>query len=139
VEEFPVDNINNYIHLFSGGLDSTYSLFKLTTDINKNKAEKHNIQPLHIDYGQFAASSEWISVNNVIEFLRSKLDSSDFLLPPTKMNLKSELFTWCDNVAFTGKEKGDETCEIYNRNMVLISVLASYLIACAKNQNINSR
>lgn len=84
----------------------------------------------------FAASSEWNSVLRLIKFIRSKLSYASILRSPVSIGLRSDLFTWCHNVAFTGKEVGDETCEIQNRNMVLLSILFSYLMACAQNQKI---
>lgn len=136
MHEIQVDKTKNYIHLFSGGLDSTYALLKLATDVYKGKKEKHQIQPIFIDYGQHVAPYEWESVQDVINFIRSTLDETDFLLDPIHISLRSDLLTWCNNVAFTGKEVGDETCEIQNRNMILVSIVASYLMACAENQGI---
>jgi 7-cyano-7-deazaguanine synthase in queuosine biosynthesis len=137
MKEIQVDKTRNYVHLFSGGLDSTYTLLKLATDVHEGKKEKHQIQPIFVDYGQFAASDEWKSVNNVISFIRSTLNETDIISDPIHMSLCSDLFTWCKNVAFTGVEVGDKTCEILNRNLVLVSIVASYLMACAENQLIN--
>lgn len=133
-----VDKTKNYIHLFSGGLDSTYALLKLATDVHKGKKEEHQIQPVFIDYGQHVASYEGKSVEKVISFIRSTLDETDLLSDPIHISLRSDLLTWCENVAFTGKEVGDATCEIQNRNMILVSIVASYLMACAENQGIET-
>lgn len=138
MKEIQVDKTKNYIHLFSGGLDSTYALFKLAIDVHKGKKQKHQIQPIFIDYGQYAAPYERRSVENVINFIRSALGDSDLLSDPIEISLLSDLFTWCKNVAFTGVEVGNETCEIQNRNMILVSVVASYLMACAENQGIEA-
>lgn len=138
MQEIQVDKTKNYIHLFSGGLDSTYALLKLATDVYKGKKEKHQIQPIFIDYGQHAATYEGKSVQDVTNFIRSTLNEPDFLLDPIHISLRSDLLTWCNNVAFTGKEVGDETCEIQNRNMILVSIVASYLMACAENQGIET-
>jgi 7-cyano-7-deazaguanine synthase in queuosine biosynthesis len=136
MHEIQVDKTKNYIHLFSGGLDSTYALLKLVTDVYKGKKEKHQIQTIFIDYGQHVAQYEGESVQDVTNFIRSILGETDFLLDPIHISLRSDLLTWCNNVAFTGKEVGDETCEIQNRNMILVSIAASYLMACAENQGI---
>lgn len=138
MKEIQVDKERNYIHLFSGGLDSTYALFKLVTDVYKKKIENHQIQPIFIDYGHCAAPDEWKSVGKVIDFIQSTLNGADLLSAPIHISLRSELFTWCKNVAFTGKEVGDETCEIQNRNMILVSIVTSYLMACAENQGIET-
>lgn len=138
MQEIQVDKTKNYIHLFSGGLDSTYALLKLATDVHKGRKERHQIQPVFIDYGQYAASAESKSVEKVTNFIRSTLQETDLLSAPIHVSLRSDLFTWCKNVAFTGKEVGDATCEIQNRNMILVSIVASYLMTCAENQGIET-
>jgi len=138
MQEVQVDKIRNYIHLLSGGLDSTYALLKLATDIDRGKKEEHQIQPIFIDYGQAVAKYEAESARDVTAFIRTRLGEARLLLDPIHICLRSDLFTWCNNVAFTGAEVGDETCEIQNRNMVLVSIVASYLMACAKNQGVGT-
>lgn len=137
MNEVLVDKEHNYVHLISGGLDSTYSLLKLAKDVKKEKKPKYPIHPIFFDYGQFAANTEWKSVLSVVKYISSHLDMSNTIANPVQISLRSDLFKWCKNVAFTGEEVGDKTCEIQNRNMILISVLASYLFACAENQKVN--
>ncbi len=136
MEEIRVSPNENYIHLYSGGLDSTYALLKLSFWIEKNKGGKAIVHPVFIDYGQFAAQHEWSCVNRTTDFIRSKLKDYQTIANPVRICLRSDLFSWCKNVAFTGVEVGDETPEIHNRNIILLSVLASYLRACAENQGI---
>lgn len=139
MEEIKIGAGINYIHIFSGGLDSTYSLLKLAKEIGKGQKTEGGIHPVFFDYGQAAANNEWRSVQNAIKFISSALNNMGAKIDnPVSINLRSGLFTWCGNVAFTGIEVGDEIPEIQNRNMVLISVLASYLYACAENQKIPS-
>jgi len=126
---------NNYIHLFSGGLDSTYSLFKLCKELEKSGGAC-SVQPIFVDYGQYASTAEWSSVRRVIKFLRSELRNHAVVNDPIIINLRSDLFIWSKSVAFTGIENEDSTPEIENRNMVLLSMLYSYAIACARNRNI---
>lgn len=137
MEEIKVSPINNYIHLFSGGLDSTYALYKLLLSIDKGKKKRGDVYPVFIDYGQFAAGYEWLCVKRMIDFMRTRLQDNHILKDPIRIGLRSDLFTWCRNVAFTGVEVGDTKCEIHNRNIILLSVLASYLRACAENQDID--
>jgi 7-cyano-7-deazaguanine synthase in queuosine biosynthesis len=136
MEEIRVHPTNNYIHLFSGGLDSTYALLKLSLLIDKEKKDRGAVYPIFIDYGHYAAGYEWNCVRRIIRFTRSRLENGKIIRDPVRICLRSDLFTWCRNVAFTGIEVGDEKCEIHNRNIVLLSVLASYLRACAENQGI---
>jgi len=135
MEEVRITEGLNYVHLFSGGLDSTYGLLKLAKEIDKGK-KKGTIQPIFMDYGHFAATTEWNRAQKLAHFIRTKLGNAAIINTPIRISLRSELFTWCHNVAFTGKEVGDETCEIQNRNMVLFSILFSYLMACAQNQGV---
>jgi len=136
MEEIKVIQGINYIHLFSGGLDSTYSLFDLCREFEK-RSESSKIQPIFLDYGQYASIAEWTSVNNVIKFIQSELHSPEILNHPIIVNLRSDLFIWSKSVAFNGIQTKDSDPEIENRNMVLLSILYSYAIACARNQNIH--
>ena len=54
---------------------------------------------------------------------------------PLKISIRSELFSWSLSDAIKGEE-GEKSPEIENRNLVLFSILASYLIACANHQRI---
>lgn len=135
MEEMKVIQGNNHIHLFSGGLDSTYSLFDLCKKFEKG-SETSKIQPIFMDYGQYASIAEWASVNNVMQFIKSELNHPEVLNHPIIINLRSDLFIWSKSVAFSGIETKASTPEIENRNMVLLSILYSYAIACARNQNI---
>lgn len=135
MEEMKVIQGNNYIHLFSGGLDSTYCLFKLCKELEKSN-EDSNVQPIFMDYGQFASTAEWSSVRGVIKFIHSEMLNQAILNDPIIINLRSDLFIWSKSVAFTGIETKDSTPEIENRNMILLSILYSYAIACARNQSI---
>ena len=135
MEEMKVIRGNNCIHLFSGGLDSTYCLFKLCKELEE-RSEASNVQPIFVDYGQFASIAEWSSVRRVIEFIRSELLNHFVLKDPIILNFRSDLFIWTKSVAFTGIETRDSTPEIENRNMVLLSILYSYAIACARNQGV---
>lgn len=138
MEEIEVNEKHNFIHMFSGGLDSTCELLRLALEMDRSETEKRTVWPLFIDYGQFAAWHEWACVNRIVAFIRARLDDPTFIRPPLRMCLRSDLFTWCRNVAFTGVEVGDEDCEIQNRNIILLSAVSSYLRACARNQGIEN-
>lgn len=134
IEKIQVVEGPNYVHLFSGGLDSAYGLLMLANEQVKNNREGE-IYPIFMDYGQNAAPTEWAQVLELTKFISEKVKGSN-IHEPIKINLSSDLFQWCHNVAFTGIEVGDEHPEIQNRNMVLLSILFSYLLACAQNQGI---
>jgi len=136
MEEMKVVQGDNYVHLFSGGLDSTYSLFRLCRELEKVDRISY-VQPIFMDYGQYASMAEWSSVRKVSGLIQSEL-SRAILNEPIIISLRSDLFIWSRSVAFCGKETSDSTPEIENRNMVLLSILYSYAIACARNQGISS-
>ncbi len=127
----------NRIHMFSGGLDSSYSLLKEACSIKKAMT-KETIFPMFIDYGQFAAPVEWEATKAVVAYIRGFAGDSKLIDDPVRISLASDLFMWCHNVAFTGTEVGDEEPDIQNRNMVMLSVLCSYLIACAENGGVKT-
>jgi 7-cyano-7-deazaguanine synthase in queuosine biosynthesis len=137
MKEIKINKELNYIHLISGGLDSTYSLMALTKAIMEEKKPRSIVAPVFFNYGQYAAKDEYECALTVVNKVAEEFDAISIVEKPIKISLRSGLFHWCNNVAFTGKEIGDTTCEIQNRNMVLVSVLASYLFACAENQKIN--
>ncbi len=120
MEEIRVVEGPNYVHLFSGGLDSAYSILRLAKEQVK-KNEKGEIYPIFMDYGHFAASIEWNQVQTLTRHI-SKIVTYSILHSPIRINLGSDLFKWCHNAAFTGKEVGDKHPEIQNRNMVLLSI-----------------
>lgn len=130
MEELQVAEGENHVHLFSGGLDSTYALMKYLHD-----SPQYSITPLFIDYGQYAATAEWKSVVSIVRFLKDHLDNGNLLQTPIRMCLRSDLFSWCDSVAFTGMIDRNENPQIENRNIVLVGALSSYLKACARKQD----
>ena len=115
-------------------MDSGYSLLKIA----KEKKEREPfvvIHPIFFDYGQYAAEAEWASAVRIVKYIRNFLNSQSIIDDPVKISLESELFQWSESVAFKGRA-GYPDPEIENRNLVLFSVLTSYLIACAKHQKI---
>jgi len=124
----------NYVHLISGGIDSAYSLLRIAKE--KKKIEPSAvIHPIFFDYGQFAAEIEWARVAKIVEYIRTFLSDQSIVDDPLKILLESELFQWSQSVAFRGI-RGTPDAEIENRNLVLFSVLTSYLMASANHQKI---
>lgn len=134
MREIELNNTCNYVHLISGGLDSAYSLLSLATE-KKEKEPSAVIHLIFFDYGQCAGEAEWTSVKKIVGYIRNFLNLESIIDDPVKISLESELFQWSDSVAFKGIG-GNPNPEIENRNLVLFSVLASYLVACANHQKI---
>ena len=126
---------SNFIHLLSGGLDSSFSLLELSEEfVTKKSLER--IYPIFFDYGHKAARFEWIRVKAIVRFIQKKYGKS-VVAKPLKLSLKSDLFQWTESNAFKGNS-GNRNAEIENRNMVLFSVLASYLLSSANNQKVTA-
>lgn len=136
IREITLNSEGNHIHLLSGGLDSAYSILKLAKGIKKEKSGVF-IYPIFFDYGHKSAHIECECVKEIVKYIRGYLGDESIIKDPVIISLKSELFDWCRSQAFKGKD-GEEDPEIENRNLVLFSVLASYLIACANHQGIKS-
>jgi len=127
----------NYFFLYSGGLDSSYGLLKLLLDGKITSP----INLIFFDYGQAAAGYEWEAVQKVCAFLKESFDSHNILQQPLRYDLRSDLFSWTDSVSFTGKNRKSTNArfsetEIENRNMVLFSVLYSYILSLLNQQNV---
>ena len=134
MREIRLNKTCNYIHLMSGGLDSGYSLLRIAKE-EKEKDPSVVIHPIFFDYGQFVAETEWASVIRIVGYIRDFLKKRSIADDPVRISLKSELFRWSESDAFKGIE-GNCDPEIESRNLILFSVLTSYLIACANHQKI---
>ncbi len=98
MDEIKINDTLNYVHLFSGGLDSTYSLMKLTNSITKGKKPRFEVSPVFFDYGQYAAKDEFESCSKVVNKITSEFGVSDLLHKPLHISLRSDIFHWCKNV-----------------------------------------
>lgn len=133
-----VEGDKNYFFLFSGGLDSSYGLLKLLIE---GKIKKP-INLIFFNYGQFSEKYEWQAVEKVYDFLERYFDTNNILQKPFKIDLSSDLFTWTESVSFTGsihKPKNNKFAEteIENRNIVLFSILYSYILSLINRQAIS--
>jgi 7-cyano-7-deazaguanine synthase in queuosine biosynthesis len=134
------ENQKNYFFLVSGGLDSSYGLLRFSIE---NK-ERRPVNLIFFDYGQATAEYEWKSVCKLYKFLTEHFGQNHALIEPFKIDLRSMLFSWSKSVSFTGKEetgimnKHFNVCEIENRNMVIYSILYSYILSLVKKQDISS-
>jgi 7-cyano-7-deazaguanine synthase in queuosine biosynthesis len=118
-------NMGTYDYaLFSGGLESTYALVSAL----ESNPEKR-IAPIHIDYGQFASNYERTAVKRIIDLLKTSTEISARVLAPIYLDI-GKVFSWTESVAYTGNVLN--SCpEIENRNMVIISIIYSYLLSKA--------
>jgi 7-cyano-7-deazaguanine synthase in queuosine biosynthesis len=136
MKEISLYKEKNYIHLLSGGLDSAYSLLKVAKKM-KRGTESHTIYPVFFDYGHYSAETERKRLIKIVEYIRKFLKDESVIADPVEISLNSELFKWCRTDSFCGNDGIEKEAEIENRNMVLFSILASYLFACAKHQSIS--
>lgn len=134
------ENQANYFFLISGGLDSSYGLLKFAL---QNRGSKP-INLIFFDYGQATAKYEWESVCKVYDFLSNHFDQTQTFIEPFKIDLRSMLFSWSNSISFTGKQETGminshfDICEIENRNMVIYSILYSYILSLIKKQDISA-
>lgn len=115
--------------LLSGGVDST--LATLLSIKAENSKTVSRIAPVFVDYGQNSRKQEWRAVINVSKRLRVEAEIQAMRFdPPVKIGLAMPdtdalgIFKWSSSVLVSDNESGKD--EIENRNMVLISVVASY-------------
>ena len=113
-----------YFILLSGGLDSTIAGLNV---IERNDFER--IAPVFVNYGQKSVEQEWDSVRKVVENMKILYgDKGVKIEPPVRVDLKTRegfgIFDWSKSKLITGNRKASDYIE--NRNMILISVVASY-------------
>jgi queuosine biosynthesis protein QueC len=112
--------------LLSGGIDSTIATLKRI-----QKSDYDELQPIFIDYGQKAREQEWNSVYNVSKKLALLVDirAVNFRNPKRIDLLTHEqterVFGWSKSKIMKGSVGQDPYLE--NRNMVLLSLAASYV------------
>ncbi len=110
--------------LLSGGIDSTIAALKMV-----ERKDCTRIIPVFINYGQKSLEQEWNSVLKVAENMKRLY--GDRILKfesPVRIDLGSEkefgIFNWSKSRLITGDRKASDYVE--NRNMILISIVASY-------------
>ena len=122
----------NYI-LLSGGFDSAYGLLRWCVDSSES------IQPIFFNYGQKNSEFERGSVEKIYSFLKKLF--SECISYPVIINsfssfdnedAKLTLFPWSMSEPLTGDKLPDTnfcSLEIENRNMVMISLVFSYILS----------
>jgi len=115
--------------LLSGGIDSTLATLK-AIQAGSNKSVS-SIVPVFIDYGQKSRKQEWNAVLKVSERLRKEANAKEIRFdPPAKIRLAAYsrngfgIFKWSESMLIKGDKSG--VAEVENRNMVLVSIAASY-------------
>jgi len=136
ITSFFVSPVFSSVFQFFSEISLNLPLFKLAKAISKGKEANNPINPVFLDYGHAAAQTERECSQKVVNYIRSYFKNEVVINELIEISLVSQLFSWCNSVAFTGNINGNDTCEIQNRNMVLYSILGSYLFACADEQGI---
>ena len=116
-------------------MDSSFNLLERAEEFAIKKSSGI-IHPIFFDYGHKAAEFEWKRVKAIVQFIQKK-HGKIVVAKPLKISLKSNLFQWTKSNAFKGNS-GNRNAEIENRNMVLFSALASYLLTSANNQKVTT-
>jgi 7-cyano-7-deazaguanine synthase in queuosine biosynthesis len=122
--------------LLSGGIDSTLATLMAIRAGNSKSLSR--IIPVFIDYGQKSRRQEWSAVTRVSERLKSEAISKGIrFVSPIRIMLVSQpkdglrLFEWSKSMLLQGNKSNNP--EVENRNMVLVSTLASYAKSCIKS------
>jgi len=112
--------------LFSGGFDSTLAILKVISD--RNPIE---LIPVFFEYGQKSRVEEARAVKRLVPALRERSKHPDTVIKDCRVfkieSLKSGLFSWSDSAILEGRPKHEDT-DVENRNMILISCLASIIM-----------
>lgn len=115
--------------LLSGGVDSTLATLKIIQMESTKSVSR--IVPVFIDYGQKARTQEWNAVLKVSERMRAEANLRGIKFDsPIRIKLASRprnglrIFEWSKSMLIRGPQSDEP--EVENRNMVLISIVASY-------------
>lgn len=115
--------------LLSGGVDSTLAALKSIQIENSRSVS--GVVPVFVDYGQKSRKHEWDAVLRVTERLRQEVSGKGIRFhSPVRIKLATHprnglsIFKWSDSMLIKGNKS--EVTEVENRNMVLISIVASY-------------
>ena len=121
--------------LFSGGFDSTLAILKVIS--GRNPIE---LIPVFFDYGQKSRLEEAGSVKRLVPTFRERRKHPDTVIRDCRLysieSLKSGLFSWSASAILEGRSKHKDT-DVENRNMILISCLASVIMADWKRSPTN--
>ena len=113
-----------YLVLLSGGIDSTIAALKII-----ERKDCARMIPVFINYGQKSLEQEWNSVLKVAKNIKRLYgDSIEEFESPVRIDLGSKngfgIFNWSKSKLITGNRGASDYVE--NRNMILISIVASY-------------
>jgi 7-cyano-7-deazaguanine synthase in queuosine biosynthesis len=122
--------------LFSGGFDSTLAILKVIS--GRNPIE---LMPVFFDYGQKSRVEEAKAVKRLVPAFRERSKHPNTVIKDCRTfkieSLKSGLFSWSDSAILEGRPKHEDT-DVENRNMILISCLASIIMADWKRSRTNN-
>lgn len=128
--------MRHYYGLFSGGVDSTLAILK---GISSKKPVQ--VTPIFFDYGQKSRKEEAKAVRRLVPALRKRIKHSKISIEDCRMlrleNLETGLFSWSDSAILEGRPIHEDT-DVENRNMMLISCVASIIMADWKKPQANS-
>lgn len=127
--------MRHYYALFSGGFDSTLAILKVIS--GRNPIE---LVPVFFDYGQKSRVEEARAVKRLVSAFRERSKHPHTVIKDCRVfkieNLESGLFSWSDSAILGGRPEHEDT-DLENRNMILISCLASIIMANWKKSKTN--
>lgn len=122
--------------LFSGGFDSALAILKVISSDDPVR-----ITPIFFDYGQKSRLEEAKAVKKLVPAFRERSKHPNTTIEDCMVfkieSLKSGLFSWSDSAILEGRPRHEDT-DVENRNMILISCVASIIMADWKRSQTNN-
>jgi len=125
-----------YYALFSGGFDSTLAILKVVSS-----RDPIELVPVFFDYGQKSRVEEARAIKRLVPVFRERSKHHDTVIKDYRVfkieSLKSGLFSWSQSAILKGRPRHEDT-DVENRNMILISCVASIIMADWKRSRTNN-
>lgn len=122
--------------LFSGGFDSTLAILKVISSKDPVK-----VTPIFFDYGQKSKREEAKFIEKLIPILNKRGKNSKTSIEDCRMfrieGLGRGVLSWSQSPILEGRPKHDDV-DVENRNMILISCVASVIMADRKKSGTNN-
>ena len=119
--------MKHYYSLFSGGFDSTLATLKV---IRENEPLK--LTPVFFNYGQKSKEKEAEAVKKLVPVFREFARDANTQIDECRIFKTGHLFSWSQSAILEGTPTGGDV-GLENRNLILISCVASIIIADYKD------
>ncbi len=127
--------MKRYYSLFSGGVDSALATYKILVTTHGC-----HISPIFFDYGQKAARYEQEHSTKAVTILQSIASRTNSTVDSCQafQFVPSDFLSWSDSDILS-RANGKSNLDVENRNMILISLLVSIILADRKKTRASLR